>query len=37
MSNGTPVLDIKPCLSEFAPREPVRQPVWSHEQMSGYW
>ena len=35
--DGTPVLDIKPYMTEFAPREPVRQPDWSHELMSGYW
>jgi tRNA-Thr(GGU) m(6)t(6)A37 methyltransferase TsaA len=34
--DGTPVLDIKPYLSEFAPRTPVRQPAWSHELMAGY-
>jgi tRNA-Thr(GGU) m(6)t(6)A37 methyltransferase TsaA len=35
--DGTPVLDLKPYLSEFAPREPVRQPDWTHELMAGYW
>jgi len=35
--DGTPVLDIKPYMSEFAPRDPVEQPTWSHELMSGYW
>lgn len=33
---GTPVLDIKPYMAEFAPRGPVRQPAWSHELMAGY-
>jgi tRNA (adenine37-N6)-methyltransferase len=33
----TPVLDIKPIMTEFLPREPVRQPVWSHELMRQYW
>jgi tRNA (adenine37-N6)-methyltransferase len=33
----TPVLDIKPVISEFLPREPVRQPNWSHELMRQYW
>lgn len=33
----TPVLDIKPVMSEFLPREPVRQPAWSHELMREYW
>jgi tRNA-Thr(GGU) m(6)t(6)A37 methyltransferase TsaA len=35
--DGTPVLDVKPYLIEFAPRAPVRQPAWSHELMTGYW
>jgi len=35
--DGTPVLDIKPVISEFLPREPVRQPEWSHELMRHYW
>ena len=34
--DGTPVLDLKPYLSEFAPRTPVRQPAWSRELMAGY-
>ncbi|MEO8275235.1 MAG: SAM-dependent methyltransferase [Thermoanaerobaculia bacterium] len=34
---GTPVLDIKPVLVEFLPREPVRQPDWSRELMREYW
>jgi tRNA-Thr(GGU) m(6)t(6)A37 methyltransferase TsaA len=35
--DGTPVLDIKPVMTEFLPREPVRQPVWSNELMAEYW
>ena len=35
--DGTPVLDIKPVMVEFLPREPVRQPPWSHELMRRYW
>ena len=35
--DGTPVLDIKPYMAQFAPRGPVRQPAWSHELMAGYW
>jgi len=35
--DGTPVLDIKPYMAEFAPRGTVRQPRWSHELMSEYW
>jgi len=35
--NDTPVLDIKPVMAEFLPREPVRQPRWSVELMRQYW
>src|SRR4051812_49991659 len=35
--DGTPVIDLKPYMSEFAPRQPVRQPQWSRELMEGYW
>ena len=35
--DGTPVLDVKPYMTEFAPRGSVRQPTWSHELMAGYW
>lgn len=35
--DGTPVVDLKPYMVEFAPRTPVRQPDWSHELMRGYW
>jgi tRNA (adenine37-N6)-methyltransferase len=35
--HGTPVLDMKPYMVEFAPRTPVRQPSWSHELMRDYW
>jgi tRNA-Thr(GGU) m(6)t(6)A37 methyltransferase TsaA len=35
--DNTPVLDIKPVLSEFLPREPVRQPEWSRALMRQYW
>jgi tRNA-Thr(GGU) m(6)t(6)A37 methyltransferase TsaA len=34
--DGTPVLDIKPYMTEFAPQEAVQQPAWSHELMAGY-
>jgi tRNA (Thr-GGU) A37 N-methylase len=36
-TDGTPVLDIKPVMAEFLPREPVRQPAWSTELMADYW
>lgn len=35
--DGTPVLDIKPVMHEFLPREAVRQPQWSRELMTRYW
>jgi tRNA-Thr(GGU) m(6)t(6)A37 methyltransferase TsaA len=35
--DGTPVLDLKPFMDEFAPRGAVQQPDWSHELMAGYW
>jgi tRNA-Thr(GGU) m(6)t(6)A37 methyltransferase TsaA len=34
--DGTPVLDIKPFMTEFAPRRPANQPSWSRELMAGY-
>jgi tRNA (adenine37-N6)-methyltransferase len=35
--DGTPVLDIKPVMTEFLPRGKVVQPVWSREVMKDYW
>ncbi len=35
--DGSPVLDIKPYMVEFAPRGATRQPRWSHELMANYW
>ena len=35
--DNTPVLDIKPVMQEFLPRESVRQPQWSRELMRQYW
>lgn len=35
--DGTPVLDLKPVLSEFLPRGDVFQPAWSRELMVHYW
>ncbi|HEY6805642.1 MAG TPA: SAM-dependent methyltransferase [Pyrinomonadaceae bacterium] len=35
--DGTPVIDIKPVMDEFLPREEVRQPRWATELMSSYW
>ncbi|MDH6575382.1 SAM-dependent methyltransferase [Kitasatospora sp. MAP5-34] len=35
--DGTPVLDIKPYLTEFAPRGPHAQPAWADELMRTYY
>ncbi|MDE5414363.1 SAM-dependent methyltransferase [Alkalihalobacterium chitinilyticum] len=35
--NGTPILDIKPVMQEFLPKEPFTQPKWSHDIMKKYW
>lgn len=35
--DGTPVLDIKPVMREFLPREEVHQPEWASELMKNYW
>lgn len=35
--DGTPVLDIKPVMKEFMPREELRQPAWATELMKNYW
>ena len=35
--DGTPVIDIKPVISEFLPRIGVTQPAWATELMQSYW
>ena len=35
--DGTPVVDLKPVMREFLPREAVRQPEWATELMADYW
>lgn len=35
--DGTPILDIKPYLREFAPRSPVVQPEWATHLMRHYY
>ena len=35
--DGTPVLDIKPVMTGFLPREDVREPGWAQEIMRDYW
>ena len=35
--DGTPVLDIKPYVTGYAPRGEVHEPAWVKELMAGYW
>ncbi len=35
--NGTPVLDVKPWMREFAARGTVNEPTWAGELMRDYW
>jgi tRNA-Thr(GGU) m(6)t(6)A37 methyltransferase TsaA len=35
--DGTPVLDIKPCMFDFGPRGDVKEPDWVSAIMSSYW
>ncbi len=35
--DGTPVPDIKPYMTGFAARGPVREPAWARALMDGYW
>ena len=35
--DGTPVLDLKPHMSDFDPRGTVREPGWARELMRDYW
>ncbi len=35
--DGTPILDIKPVMKEFLPREDVSQPAWASKLMKNYW
>jgi tRNA (Thr-GGU) A37 N-methylase len=35
--DGTPVLDIKPVMTGFLPRGPIREPGWAKEIMREYW
>ncbi len=34
---GSPILDIKPYMSGFAPRGEINEPDWAREIMQGYW
>jgi tRNA-Thr(GGU) m(6)t(6)A37 methyltransferase TsaA len=35
--DGTPVLDIKPMMTDFLPRGEIREPDWARELMKDYW
>lgn len=35
--DGTPVIDIKPVMTGFLPRGPVKEPAWVAELMADYW
>ena len=35
--DGSPVLDIKPYISGFAPRGTIHEPDWVKELMAKYW
>jgi tRNA (Thr-GGU) A37 N-methylase len=35
--DGSPVLDLKPHMSGFAPQGTVTEPAWAIEIMSSYW
>jgi tRNA (adenine37-N6)-methyltransferase len=35
--DGTPVLDLKPCMRGFLPRGEVAEPAWASDLMRGYW
>jgi len=35
--DGTPVLDIKPYITGFAPHGTIREPAWVNELMANYW
>lgn len=35
--DGTPVVDLKPVMTEFLPREATTQPTWATELMRDYW
>jgi len=35
--DGTPILDVKPVISGYAPRGEFREPPWAKELMANYW
>jgi tRNA (adenine37-N6)-methyltransferase len=35
--DGTPVIDLKPVMREFLPRQATQQPAWAGELMAAYW
>ncbi|MEM9243956.1 MAG: SAM-dependent methyltransferase [Pseudomonadota bacterium] len=34
--NGTPVLDIKPCIKAFLPKQSIKEPAWTDDIMRNY-
>jgi tRNA (adenine37-N6)-methyltransferase len=35
--NGSPVIDIKPIMNEYLPKDDIKQPKWVEEMMIHYW
>lgn len=35
--DGTPILDIKPVVKEYLPKDEIKQPKWVSELMQNYW
>jgi len=35
--DGSPVLDLKPYMTGFAPRDEIREPDWARSIMQNYW
>ncbi|ENQ3108731.1 tRNA-Thr(GGU) m(6)t(6)A37 methyltransferase TsaA [Bacillus sp. 491mf] len=35
--DGTPILDMKPVMKEFLPKEEIKQPDWATDLMKNYW
>jgi tRNA (adenine37-N6)-methyltransferase len=35
--DGTPVIDLKPYIKEFAPQEETKQPIWASDLMKNYY
>ncbi|MFE3576257.1 tRNA (N6-threonylcarbamoyladenosine(37)-N6)-methyltransferase TrmO [Lysinibacillus sp. NPDC059133] len=35
--DGTPIIDIKPVMKEFLPKDEIKQPIWATDLMKNYW